>query len=175
MKTFKQIVETEGTHEYGCLMINIKESEFFSDYQKKIKKSDLGDDGLEETVHCTLLYGITSDVSEDEIFKFIQEFNPENIKIKTSKINLFSNKEKGFDVVKFEVELTDELQTLRDFVINEFPNEQTFDGYSPHLTICYTKFGLGKKYEEEFFPIVFEIKNLVYSRPDGTKIESKIY
>lgn len=35
--------------------------------------------------------------------------------------------------------------------------------------------GKGKQYEDEFLPVEFELKNLVYSRPDGSKMESKIF
>lgn len=169
----KNINESDGPHEFGCLMLNIKDSIFYSDYQDKIKKSDLAEDGLEDTFHLTILYGITLEASEHAIFNFISSFNPFNIKIKSSKISLFENDK--FDVVKFDVELTEELQILRDFVINEFPNVQTFSTYLPHLTIAYVKKGTGKKYIDNFLPVIFEIKNVVYSRSDGSKIESKIF
>ena len=141
----------------------------------RIKEEDLYDDGSntfgrEDETHITILYGYHDNVSADDVFNVLGDI-PQNISVNATGISLFENKERGFDVVKIDIEPTEELKKLRKSAESETLNKTlTYKDYNPHMTMAYVKSGEGKKYITEFEkPITLEAKSIYYSNKGRDK------
>lgn len=138
---------------YGCVMMDTVIHDWEENHLKGIDPEDVYikpyDDsyGLEENPHITILYGIHEDEVDPETVMNVIENNMDEITVTISKISIFENDE--YDVVKYEVPVTEELLKYRNLFLNNFPNTLSFPEYNPHLTIAYVKPGEGKKYESE--------------------------
>lgn len=168
-------------YEFGCVMLNLK----VDDWKKKIlpiiDEEDIYDEprfGLEDECHVTVFFGIIPDKSKPSDVKE---------KIKESKIDIdkeyllenisIFEKDDDYDVVKFDVKKCREkddvelmnctdLRKLNKLIKEIFPNKQDFPDYKPHVTIGYTKKGMGKKYIQKLKePIIAKPLELVYSYP----------
>lgn len=161
---------------FGCVMVNVNFPEF-SNIKSKVDKGDLymcpNDDsfGLEKTAHVTLLYGLHDTVKDKQIEDIISN-SSFNEKINLTKISLFKNDK--FDVLKFDVEKTDELVSANK-KLSELPVTTDYPIFKPHLTICYLKPNSGDKYVKLFKNVKFEldVKNIVYSKTNGEEIKFK--
>jgi hypothetical protein len=157
IKNYIQFIkESINGHKYGCVMVEVPVSnwdEITSSIDKEdIYESNEGDPkGIQKNPHLTLLYGLHDDVTEDEV----------------NGIDIFENDK--FDVVKFNVNPQGSLQYLFD-ELSKFPNSNQFSDYKPHITLCYTKKGTGKKYiRDDYRYKVNNVKKICYSLPNGKK------
>ena len=117
----------------------------------------------------TLLYGTTKDVSTEDVKELLEGTG--EIKIQVNGIDIFENDK--FDVVKFNVEKTEQLQNLFD-KLSKLPNENTFKDYTPHMTIAYVKKGMGKKYIKPEYSHNVISNEICFSKPNGEKIYFEI-
>lgn len=151
---------------YGCVMMESKIKEWEDLHLSGIEEDDLyevpNDDsyGLEETPHVTIIYGIHEDEVDPEVIAEVIEKNMEPTTVIIDEIGIFEGEE--YDVVKYNVPLTEQLQKYRDIFL-KFPNTQTFPDYHPHMTIAYVKPGLGKKYAGKVDPFEVTFTKGVYS------------
>jgi len=183
MKTFDFISINEWLNEqkneektYGCVMMEPNkidgwEEKHLAGIDEKdvyIKPSD-DSYGLEENPHVTVLYGIHEDEVDPSVVTDMIEQKMEPIKVKISEIDIFENEE--YDVVKYNVPVTDELKEYREMFMNSFENTQTFPEYYPHITLAYVKPGTGKKYKKTLEePFTVKFTRGVYSyHKDGDK------
>ena len=155
---------------YGCLMLYAKVSDW-NDKIRIVDKKDVyekdDDYGYEKEPHITIVYGLHQDeIDNKELYEKIKELiRPVTVKIE--KISIFENDE--YDVVKFDVPVTDELKEYRKEFM-KFPNTQKFPGYHPHMTIAYVKRGEGKKYVQKLDkPFEVTFRQAVYSNPEHKK------
>jgi len=136
---------------YGCVMMEPKS---FKEWEE-VHLAGIDEDdvyikpydesyGLEEQPHVTILYGIhEDDVHPSVVVDMIeQRFLPAAVSI--SEISIFEQDD--YDVVKYDVPVTDQLLEYRELIETSFANTQTFPEYHPHMTIAYVKPGTGKKY-----------------------------
>lgn len=162
----------ENLNKTGCLMIKIKHNPILHKANEVINQEDIIE--LEENFHCTIIYGLI--VNSFQIEEFVSTVKPLLPKtINAYKISLFENEE---DVLKFDIELTPELNMLRTCV-KMYPNEETFPNYQPHSTIAFLKPGTGKKYAigQLETPITFEIEEFILSwksEVNGEQLKSEI-
>jgi hypothetical protein len=167
-KYVKSLVqESESKSDTGCLMLDLKFKNW-NKFLKQIPDEDLYTDeeeyGKELEPHCTVLYGFDQSVDVNKVKKYLQTLS-EPIKLSLNKIDLFENDK--FDVVKFSV-VSKDLNKLHKFFKNNFENNESFDTYSPHVTIAYVKKGLGKKFvTNNFEPIELESTQFTYSLGKG--------
>lgn len=164
---FNFINESDGPHEYGCVMLNLEIPNWKSDVLSRIKEEDVyeGEDGLEDEPHVTVLYGLHNDIPDEKIEKKIKEemTSPE---IKLQKISIFENDE--YDVVKFDVEGEELFRMNEEF--SKFPHTTDYPDYHPHVTIGFVKKGEGKKYTGSLDEaIVVNPSKVKYSKADGSK------
>ena len=96
--------------------------------------------GREDTVHCTLLYGL---VSEDPDPVREQLAGEGIIRATFGKITIFEQDD--YDVVKIDVK-SDDLHRLHNKLSDALENENKFPEYKPHVTIAYVKPGSGSLY-----------------------------
>jgi 2'-5' RNA ligase len=137
---------------YGCVMLEAKIPDWEEYHLAGIDEDDVYikpyDDsyGLEDQPHITIVYGIHEDEIDDETIGNIIKENVRPLTLKVDEVDIFEGEE--YDVVKYNIPLTDELQRYRDLFM-KFPNTQTFPNYNPHMTIAYVKPGEGIKYKRK--------------------------
>jgi len=95
-------------------------------------------------------------------------------KVTLKKISMFDNADKGFDVVKFDVEGKDLFKMNKDFA--KLPHTTDYPDYHPHVTIAYVKAGTGEKYLDDLSKedaLEISPNKIVYSKANGDKKEYK--
>jgi 2'-5' RNA ligase len=175
--------EGSGGHEYGCVMLFIPiEKKWWDNLLNDIKdedtynpegERDYGKQPYDEA-HVTILYGIHEDVPDEDVEALIEKMSAPEVTL--SKIGMFDNgKQKGFDVVKFDVQGQDLHKMNKMFA--ELPHTNDFPDYHPHVTIAYVEGGTGKDYTKTLSKddsLVVKPNKVVYSKADGTKKEYTI-
>jgi len=161
--------------DYGCVMLYAK----VPDWEERIsyiKKEDIYDDelndyGLEDTPHCTLLFGIhLNETDPFDVKQVMTTFMP--VKSLITYMSTFNNP--IYDVVKYDVPVNYQLRKYHEILKKTFPNTQDFPDYHPHMTIAYVLPGTGKKYTQtvKAFQVVFN--KAVYSYKNEGGILEKI-
>lgn len=169
----------EGAHknkngyQYGCVMVYF---DFDKDEWSKIlgiidvddlyEPKDETGFGKEYEPHATILYGLHTDVPDDDIIDEINKIKKPIIKL--GKVSAFENEK--FDVLKIDIESDDLHKLNKSF--KKFPNTNDYPSYHPHTTIAYVKPKMAEKYIKKLNDlniIVFEPDKIVYSKANGDK------
>jgi 2'-5' RNA ligase len=179
---FKEVInEGSSGHDYGCVMLYLDVPKtWWEDGTEGIKKEDVyepegdRDYGIQpyDEVHVTILYGLHASIPDEDIEKLIDTMTAPEVTLK--KISMFDNADKGFDVVKFDVEGEDLFKMNKAFA--EMPHTTDYPDYHPHVTIAYVEAGTGKDYttdlsDEESLKLT--PTKVVYSKANGEKKEYK--
>lgn len=137
---------------YGCVMMDADIKNWDQFHTAGIEEDDIYlkpyDDsyGLEETPHVTIVYGIHEDEVDPQRMADLIEHYMKPLTVTIKEVDIFEGKE--YDVVKYNVPITGQLQGYRD-IFMQIPNTQNFPEFKPHMTIAYVKPGTGKKYKTE--------------------------
>jgi hypothetical protein len=175
IKKYIQFVKESTSYDYGCVMVEVPVSNW-NEITSIINKDDLyeveGENyGIQDNPHLTLLYGLKPNITKEQVEQVLEKsVDGEKIEIEIENIGLFEND--NFDVVKFNIKKTEQLQKLFNS-LSELPNENTFPDYNPHMTIAYVKKGLGKKYTKTYSHKVSS-NDICYSMANGEKIYFEI-
>jgi 2'-5' RNA ligase len=171
----EEVNEKKATYSYGCAMLYFDFPEIVELHQQIDREHVFKDPkdpsfGLETEPHCTLLYGLHKEVSDETIENITKNFAFGNCTIKNA--SLFENEK--FDVLKFDVD-GDNLHDCNKELC-KLPHTTDFPDYHPHMTIAYLKPGMGKEYADMFKDRMHELKPkyVVYSKPDGTKTQIEL-
>lgn len=164
------LITEEHMHEYGCVMLFFDFPEM-KKIQSIIKSKDIYEDdtddsfGLETEAHVTLLYGLHSGVSSENVKSVLKKFSFGPCKL--TNISLFENEK--YDVLKYDID--GEGLHEANIQFKRFPYTNDFPEYHPHLTIAYLNPKTGKKYTNALKNTSFTLipKYAVYSQIDGTK------
>lgn len=159
--------------EYGCVLFDLKvDMDKWKEIQDMIDQDDIYQGsskvegfGGEQKPHVTLLYGIHTDVPDEDVEKLIDEIK--SPKIRLGKITSFEQKE--FDVLKFDVESKDLMKLNK--VFKKLPHTETYS-YHPHTTLAYVKKGKAAEYIEKMGgiePLQVSIDQVEYSKADKSK------
>lgn len=163
MKQWINENELPKREEFGCIMLDSKISDWEETHTSGIDPRDIfihptdDDYGLEDNPHMTLLWGIHEDEIDPEAIMDIIQQDLDRVKVEVTNISIFENEE--FDVVKYEIPVTPQIQKYRDMLERALPNTQTFPDFHPHMTIAYVKPGEGSKYVKELdepFSVTFD-------------------
>jgi len=156
-------------YEYGCVMLMLDiDLTHWNNIIPQIKDEDVYNDeqdnyGIEQEPHITLLFGLVpSEISTTQINEIINEFNFPNIYLE--KIDAFKNDK--YDVLKFNIDDKDGTLTQINKKLSEFPNENEYPNYNPHVTIGYLKSGKASEYEGDITPVEVKPYNVTYSEPN---------
>lgn len=171
--SFQEYINETVGYTYGCVMAFVNHFDEFLSAQRLIQDDDLHEGGLEKEPHVTLLYGLHSkEINRNDIFEGIKKIGLEHLRIKG--FNIFEGE--NFDVLYFEVEVSEKLLKAHDF-LKTFPHTNKFKDYKPHMTIAYLKPGLGRDYmkmlENDEINKQIEISRFVYSLPSGAQLDFK--
>lgn len=180
-KKLRMLLEEEAVkHEYGCVMLSIDiPSKEWNSILDIIDKKDLynGEDGneeskygLEKEPHITLLYGIHSNVPDEDVEAITTKIVSPKLSIKTA--SKFDSPE--CDVLKFDISSS----VLSDInkKLSELPNTNEYE-YHPHMTIAYLTKGTADKYikiiNNKKLDKNIDSNKIIYSKSDGSKKEYK--
>jgi len=171
---FKLFLEKDSTlYEYGCLMVYLNIPNW-NDFISRVDPNDLYEStneryGFETEPHCTILYGIHTDVNDDQIIEMFSNMKKSEFDIQIDGVDCFYNKE--YDVLKLNVK-SNKLNELNDLA-KSLPHTSTYPDYKPHITLSYLIKGKGADYVNPTFNINLDntIEKIVYSKPNGEKID----
>lgn len=166
-------------YEYNCLMVylnipnwhefleslNIKELDLYNPENERY--------GKETEPHCTILYGIHSDISDDTVMELFDNLKEEDFDLKVNGIDCFYNND--YDVLKMNI-ASDKLSGLNSLA-KSLPHTSQYQYYKPHITLAYLQKGKGIQYIDENFRTNIDsdsIKKLVYSKTNGEKMDISI-
>ena len=176
IKTFEKFIlfleKDSKMYEYGCLMVYLN-LPYWDQFLSKIQPEDLYQTdndryGLETEPHCTILYGIHSDVNDEDVFKLFDGIKKSDFDLSIDGIGCFYNKD--YDVLKMNVK-SEKLNELNSLA-KSLPHTSHFQDYKPHLTLAYLQKGEGRKYIDPTFMMeINSIDKIVYSKPSGEKID----
>jgi 2'-5' RNA ligase len=163
--------EAQGRHlEFACAMLKAEIPRWQEKHLSMIQEKDVYDNeeheyGLEKDPHITLLYGIHEDeIDINDAYKQFNKIHP--IKLIVNNIGVFENED--YDVVKYDIQVTEELLKYRKYFL-QFPHTNKFPNYEPHITISYVKPGTGKKYVKNINQFKVTFKTGIYSSPHYKK------
>ena len=153
----------------GCLMAMIMppHKEMISEFSRRIIPDEKlyfeGEEfGREDESHITIKYGFTKDLNELELRKILKDQPP--FLVELNELNKFEND--MFDVVILKAESS----VLRELNrrCNDYPHEDTYRNYNPHMTLAYVRKGEFPHVKENL-NIVVPIKMICYSPIQGDK------
>jgi hypothetical protein len=166
----------DQTYNYGCSMVYFdfpKMNEIHSMIEDEdIYTEDGNSHGLETEPHATLLYGLHSDEIEDNDVLHASTKLGIPSELKLHNASCFNNDK--YDVLKFDVD-DDHLHRING-ELTKLPHTTDYPDYHPHSTIAYLKKGSGEKYTNKLKDAWYTVNpsKIVYSKPDGSKIEKSI-
>ena len=177
IRTYQQFLESKSgkLYRYGCVMVylDIPNWENIVSHidQEDLYKPEVKRFGLETDPHVTILYGLHSDVNDEDVINVFKDISSNDIVLNVDGIGIFENPE--FDVIKMNVK-SDTLNILNE-ELKKLPHTSDYPDYKPHITIAYLLPGTGKKYIESDYKYTFnQVKKIIYSKANGEKIEISI-
>lgn len=174
IKSYQTFLESKN-YRYGCVMVyldipNWEEITSIID-KKDLYKPEDRKYGIQKNPHVTILYGLHSDVKDEDVIKIFDNIKSSDFKINVNKIDSFNNQE--FDVVKMSVSC-DKLYELNKELM-KLSHTTDYPDYKPHITLAYVLPGESEKYLQNNYNYTFEnIKNIIYSKSNGEKIQIKL-
>lgn len=174
-KLWKEFTSTKPKYTKGCVMLDFDFPEI-SGIHNSINPKDVYENpsdptyGLEINPHTTLLYGLDEGITPREIKEALEGFVFGECVVH----NILIFEKEDYDVLKFEVKGKDLHES--NILLTQFPHENKFPDYNPHLTIAYLKPGTGQKYVSLFEGISYILlpTQISYSYPPSHKTDWKI-
>lgn len=198
MKSFKQFLKEKNNTMYKrtCLMADVPKylsipgvdydvdgpeevdkNKVYNSYlnfvDKFVKPEDIYDDdgtkGKESSPHITILYGSYIHNAEKDlatINRLVKQINP--FKVTLGKVDKF--RQDNYDVLKINVIPNIQLKSFHALIKNNIENDYEYEGYKPHITLCYLNPGACEELvgDDTFEGIEFTIDRLDFSMGDGT-------
>jgi mannose-6-phosphate isomerase-like protein (cupin superfamily)/2'-5' RNA ligase len=157
------------TYSYASTQVNLPEDmakDIIAWGKDNIPKEELANDGFENEIHATVLYGLKSD-NPGDVNKLLRHFRP--FEVRLGLITHFDAPD--FDVLKISVE-SPVLENMHYFLEKNLDNDNTFPTFHAHVTIAYLKKGMAKKYigKDYFRGKSFVADSIVFSTRDNKKI-----
>ncbi|HXE63222.1 MAG TPA: 2'-5' RNA ligase family protein [Bryobacteraceae bacterium] len=111
-------------------------------FAASIPDADMGEDGREDTPHCTVCYGLHT-FDPHAVAAAVKDHGP--VTLRFGPTSVFEGKDGRDDVVKFDVHSPD-LHALHQKIRSGCDTTVTFPDYRPHVTVAYVKAGQGAKF-----------------------------
>jgi 2'-5' RNA ligase len=171
MKFISYLEEKSNPNWKGCLMLTIPkaDADAITEFgQRNIDTESLVDDGLEEYVHTTVLYGFSQKTNIAEVEEFVKNYA--DIFVTFGQIKRFEANENrpGSDVIVIEVDSL-ALRQMHEDLKEAFDVVTTYPTFNPHCTLAYVKPGAHKELDGD---MTFEYmrslcSEVVYSTGDS--------
>ncbi|MGA9771694.1 MAG: 2'-5' RNA ligase family protein [Blastocatellia bacterium] len=167
----------ESKHKFSSTQTNLPDhaAEAVKQLGSKIPDADLAADGRESQPHITVKYGLHG--NDAEAVRRVVESEPP-IKARLGKTSVFEGVEDGkADAVAVKVDVdSPDLHRLNKKIADALPHTDTYPDYKPHVTLAYTKPGLGKKYSGDASLEGREITldKIAFSDRDGNQHEIQL-
>jgi len=120
--------------------------------------------GYDKEPHVTIKYGFSPDLTRMDLANVLRNVRP--FKIKLTGIGQFQNEK--YDVVKFNVDRSDDLTRLRE-MCDGYKNEDKYPDYKPHMTLAYVKKGTFPQVDRKL-NIELPITRFKYSGMNGKNL-----
>lgn len=161
-------------YEYGCVLI-CPDISNWNEITSVIDEKDVYGVapryGVENDPHITLLYGLHSTVSEQDVRRVLKKFTNKKFEIDINGIGKFEQKK--FDVVKLDISSKSIVNMNK--ALCSLPHTSSFPTFHPHMTISYVNPGTADKYVNKDYKASFiSASRIIYTKTDGTKIEFTI-
>ncbi len=143
MKSWSQFLVEKTEHEFSSTQVQVPQhiaKQILEWSKKNIPDSELAEDGREDNIHVTVLFGLHTNES-GPVKAVLTGEKP--VTFELGEISLFQSER--HDVVKFSVHSPD-LERLNKKLRDECEYTSNFPKYVPHCTIAYVRSGTGKKY-----------------------------
>jgi len=155
MGKFINMCEKLGvTYSYSSLQVDIPLyiAKDVMDYSRTIPKSMLYEPlnekgyGIENEIHCTVLYGIHV-LTAEQIINVIEKYRLRPFNLCFGSINYFEQTD--YDVMKIDIE-SPYLYKINNLMRQELDYTNKYLKYKPHCTIAYLQKGAKEQYPFEF-------------------------
>jgi hypothetical protein len=126
--------------------------------------------GRETTIHCTVFFGLHTELATPIIYLLENEHS---FLIRLGQISRFNNDK--FDVVKIEA-YSDDLFRLHEKLGNCLACTETYNAYRPHVTIAYVNRGEGRKFvgDKTFDRLTCCVETLCFSSKNGSRCRIRL-
>lgn len=141
----RRLMRQIPSSEYGCVMLEVPEAiaETIRLEQQKIPTGHLVNDGLEDFLHVTLLYGIVG-ASIEEVVKAVRLID--QVDVIFGATSAFDNEDSS--VLKIDID-SPALHRQHARLSSALPYLQTHPEYLPHVTLAYMQPGSGRELHGE--------------------------
>jgi 2'-5' RNA ligase len=160
------LLEKNEQKKFGYVKLQL-DSLPIEEIYKMISFEDL-DTKLIEDTHLTLLYGLHSEVTAEQVLEKLKNIEFSNVKLEN--ISIFN--EGSREVLKFDVTGKNIIEANKK--LKELPYTSFFTDFKPHITIAYLKPGTSEKYVQLLKDKSFELKPTVILYKDTNKNIFKI-
>jgi len=170
---------SDHKHQYSCVQFNLPQTvaEKITKWgQANIPDSLLyqpPDDstyGRETTIHCTVFFGLHTDLATPVIY-LLENEHP--FLIRLGQVSCFSNDK--FDVVKIEV-YSEDLTRLHQKLGECLTSTEPYNTYNPHITVAYLNKGWGNKFvgDRTFDRLTVRVETLCFSSKTGGRCRIRL-
>ena len=178
IKNFSQFNEGKSgkLYNYGCVMIHLQINNW-EEITSMIDKDDIYNPkgglpyGIETDPHISLLYGLHSDVTKEDVRHVLKKFRNRNFNIYIDGIGKFDNSK--FSVVKFNIRSTVLNNINRE--LRTLPHTTEYPNYDPHMTIGFVKKGTADKYiSSNYQKTIASVSKVIYKMTNGDEMEFEL-
>lgn len=178
LKRYADFIIEKSNYQFGCVLVryDLPDWQNFLLDTLGILEEDIyyipGENyGLEDSPHMTLLYGLHTEVTDQEVQSCFTDTSLDDFKVQIDGVQLFENT--NYDVVKLTVVNTPILQKVHE-KLSKLPNSDKYPNYNPHITCAYVKKGTGQKYIKDYKNQFEQILNIAFTKPNGPEYLIKL-
>ncbi|WP_299464589.1 2'-5' RNA ligase family protein [uncultured Microscilla sp.] len=171
-----EVAKNQDFFKYGAVTLPIRDKKLWVSLLPDIDINDLyicpkaGVYGYEDTPHITALYEVHALPNALEKVEVLLCSAQQEIEVQLTAISVFEQKDKDYEVLKFEV-ASPTLVQLHEALKAELKHTLQYETYQPHATIAFIKKGAAKKYTATKIeqPIKLSLSEAIYSDGRGNK------
>ncbi|WP_299462203.1 2'-5' RNA ligase family protein [uncultured Microscilla sp.] len=176
LDTNVEVAKNQDFFKYGAVTLPMRDKKLWAGLLPNIDVNDLyicpkaGVYGYEDTPHITALYGVHALPNALKKVEALLSSAKKQIEIQLTAISVFEQKDKDYEVLKFEV-ISPALVALHEALKAELKHTLVHETYQPHATIAFIKKGRAKKYTTAKIeqPIKLSLNEAIYSDGRGNK------
>jgi 2'-5' RNA ligase len=164
MQKTELLLEREAPVPLCSTHVLLSPIEPFIELATSVPDDELHEFGRENEPHVTVLYGIKSEKSLDDVALICSDYH--KIKLTLGKTSKFECPE--YDVLKIDVHSPSMIE-LNKIITKNIPYTSDFPDYHPHCTVAYLKKGFADKYcnNDTFNGKEYTCNTVIFSPPEN--------